>query len=85
MTRVFMDGGSSLNIIFVDTLRKMSIPRSVWKNSDVTLYSIVPGKAASSLGTIKLDVVFGTRDNFARETLEFEVLDWQSKYHAILG
>src|SRR4051812_47862423 len=31
MDRVFTDGGNSLNIIFSSTLRKMLIPRSVWK------------------------------------------------------
>src|SRR4051812_22592221 len=34
---------------------------------------------------IELEVVFGNRRNYARHTLEFEVLDWQSQYHAILG
>src|SRR3954469_15329423 len=32
-SRVLMDGGSSMNIIFSDTLRQMSIPRLVWKKS----------------------------------------------------
>src|SRR4051812_29795394 len=32
MPRVFMDGGSSMNIILSNALRKMSIPRSVWKS-----------------------------------------------------
>src|SRR3954469_15898980 len=38
-----------------------------------------------SLGVIELEVVFGSRRNFARQTLEFKVFDWQSQYHAILG
>ena len=84
MDIVFMDGGSSLNIIFTSTLRKMMIPRSVWKKSGTTIYGVVLGKVAASLGTIKLDVIFGSKRNFARKVLEFEVLEWQSQYHAIL-
>jgi hypothetical protein len=37
------------------------------------------------LGKIKLDVCFGDSSNYRREKLEFEVMDWSSKYHAILG
>src|SRR3954468_16717242 len=85
MDRVFMDGGSSFNIIFASTLHKMLIPRSVWKKSRTMTHGVVPGEAATSLGVIELEVVFGSRRNFARQTLEFEVLDWQSQYHAILG
>src|ERR1041385_6778591 len=85
MDRVFMDGGSSLNIIFTSTLRKMMIPRSVWKKSGTTIHGVVPGEAAASLGAIELDLIFSRKGNFARKVLEFEVLDWQSQYHAILG
>src|ERR1041384_7273649 len=85
MDRVFMDGGSSLNIIFASTLRKMLIPRSVLKNSGTTIYGVLPGEAATAIGTIHLDVIFGSKRNFAEQALEFEVLDWQSQYHTILG
>ena len=85
MDRVFMYGGSSLNIIFASTLRKMSIPRSVWKNLGLTISNVVPGEAASSLGSIELDVIFGSKGNFTRKILEFDVLNWESQYHAILG
>src|ERR1041384_2803860 len=63
----------------------MLIPRSVWKKSSTVLKWVVPGEAATSLGAVELEVVFGNRHNFARHVLEFEVLDWQSQYHAILG
>src|ERR1044072_8071692 len=85
MDRIFMDGGRSLNIIFVSTLHKILIPRSVWKKSSTVIHGVVPGEAATSLGVIELEVVFGSRRNVARQTLEFEVLDWPSQYHAILG
>ena len=76
MDRVFMDGGSSLNIIFTSTLHKMLIPRSVWKKSGTKIHGVVPSEAANSLGKIELDVIFGNKRNFARQVLEFEVLDW---------
>jgi hypothetical protein len=37
------------------------------------------------LGKIELDVCFGDSGNYRREKLEFEVMDWPSQYHAILG
>ena len=63
MDRVFTDGGSNMNIIFASTLQKMLIPRSVWKKSSTVLYGVVPGEAATSLGIVKLEVVFGNRRN----------------------
>src|SRR3954462_10160291 len=85
MDRVFMDGGRNINIIFASTLQKMLIPRSVWKKSNTVLNGVVPGETATSLGAIEIEVIFGNRRNFAKHVLEFEVLDWQSQYHAILG
>ena len=73
--RVFIDGGSNMNIIFASTLQKMLIPRSVWKKSSTVLHGVVPGEAATSLGVIELEVVFGNRRNFAKHVLEFEVLN----------
>src|SRR3954466_16111433 len=75
MDRVFMDGGSSMNIIFASTLQKMLIPRSVWKKSGTVLNGVVPGKTATSLGATELEVVFGNRRNFTKHVLKFEVLD----------
>ena len=85
MSKVFMDGGSGINIIFADTLRKMGRTLSNLSQSSNTFHGIVPGKAVSPLGAVTLDVTFGTPDHFKKEAIDFEVVDWPSQYHAILG
>src|SRR3954470_24293536 len=80
-----MDGGSGINIIFTRTLEEMLIQNSALKSSGTTFHGIVPGKAVYPLGKISLKVVFGSANNFRKETLDFEVVDWKSQYHAILG
>jgi hypothetical protein len=53
--------------------------------SETSFHGIVPGKPTYQLGFINLDVIFGTPANFRKEKIEFEVIDWPSQYHAILG
>ena len=48
-------------------------------------YGIVPGKAAMPLRQITLPVTFGTPSNYRTEFIKFEVVDFESSYHAILG
>jgi hypothetical protein len=49
-------------------------------------YSIVPGNAAIPLGSVVLPVTFGeTRENYRTEYIKFEVADFETSYHAILG
>ena len=73
-----MDGGSGINIIFTKTLEEMFIPNSILKTSSTTFHGIVPGKAVYPLGRIILEVVFGKENNFQKEILDFEVVDWRS-------
>ena len=84
MSRVFMDGGSGINIIFTQTLDDMLIQNNALKPSGTTFHGIVPGKAVYPMGRISLEVVFGSATNFRKEMLDFEVVDWKSQYHAIL-
>jgi hypothetical protein len=37
------------------------------------------------MGRIKLEVLFGGKDNYRREPIWFEVVDLNSPYHALLG
>ena len=85
MIKVFMDGGSGINIIFADTLRRMNRSVDNLPPSSNTFHGIVPGKAIVPKGTIQLDVTFGDATHFHSETMEFEVVNWRSQYHAILG
>ncbi|XP_010236549.1 uncharacterized protein LOC104584108 [Brachypodium distachyon] len=85
MNKVFVDGGSGLNLIYADTLRGMNHSVTKLPATDTTFHGIIPGKAATPLGRISLDVVFGSPDNFRRERLDFEVVDWPSQYHVVLS
>jgi hypothetical protein len=51
----------------------------------IPFYGIVPGKAAIPLGQITLPVTFGTQANYLTEFIQFEVADFETLYHAILG
>ena len=80
-----MDGGSGLNILYGETLKGMGIPMSKLSESNMSFHGIIPGKKAESLDQIILDVVFGDSKNYRKEKLTFEVVDFQSAYHTILG
>jgi hypothetical protein len=83
--RVFMDAGSGINLIYARTLKAMNISMDRLQPVDCSFHGIVPGSAHHPLGRIEVDVCFGDSGNFRREKLEFEVMDWPSQYHAILG
>jgi hypothetical protein len=83
--RVFMDAGSGINLIYARTLKAMCISLENLKPTDCSFHGIVPGAANYPSGKIELDVCFGSSSNYRREKLEFEVMDWPSQYHAILG
>ena len=86
LTRVLIDGGSGLNLIFASTLRKMGLNyMSLLTPSKAPFYSIVPGNSSTPIGSVTLPVTFGTEQNFRTEYIKFEVADFESSYHAILG
>jgi hypothetical protein len=83
--KVFMDGGSSLKLIYADTLRKIKIPMNELLSTETSFHGIIPGKLMYPLGVIHLDVIFGTPASFRKQKIKFEVVDWPSLYHAVLG
>jgi hypothetical protein len=83
--RVFMDAGNGINLIYVKTLQAMHISLKFLKPTNCSFHGIIPGSANYPLGRIALNVCFVNRQNYRREKLNFEVMDWPSQYHTILG
>jgi hypothetical protein len=85
VTKVLIDGGVELNIIFSETLRKMGLDfAELITPIGVPFYGIVPSKAAMPLEQITLSVTFGTQTNYRTEFIQFEVVNFETSYHAIL-
>ena len=84
-TRVLIDNGSSINLLYKDTMHKLGIAPSQLEASRTTFHGIVPGLSCAPMGKIWIDVLFGTRENCRSESLQFEVVDLESPYHALLG
>jgi hypothetical protein len=85
LTKVLMDGGSSLNIIYAETLGLLQIDLSTIRVGAAPFYGIIPGKRVQPLGQLDLPVCFETPSNFQKETLTFEVVGFRGTYHAMLG
>ena len=80
-----MDGGSSLNLIYQDTVRKMGIDPTKISRSNTTFNGVMPGPEAHCTGSLLLEVIFGFPDNFRSENLTFHIAAFQSGYQAPLG
>ena len=80
-----MDSGSSLNLIYQDTIRKMGIDPTKICHSNTTFKGVTPGPGARCTGSLLLQVIFGSLDNFRREHLTFHIAPLQSGYQALLG
>jgi hypothetical protein len=74
LTKVLTDGGSSLNIIYAETLGLLQIDLSMIRAGAAPFHGIIPGKRVQPLGQLDLPVCFRTPSNFRKETLTFEVV-----------
>jgi hypothetical protein len=85
LTKVLMDGGSSLNIIYAETLGLLQIDLSTIRAGAAPFHGIIPGKRVQPLGQLDQPFCFGTPSNFRKETLMFEVVGFRGTYHVVLG
>ena len=80
-----MDGGSSLNLLYQDIVRKMGIDQSAINPTKATFRGIIPGMEVSCTGSIALEVIFRSPENYCIEELIFEITPFRSDYQALLG
>ena len=80
-----MDGGSDINLMYQDTVHKMGIDPTQISHSNTTFKGVIPGQEARCTGSLPLEVVFGSPDNFRSETLTFHIAPFRSDYQALLG
>ena len=85
LTRVLMDGGSGLNLIYQDTVHKMGIDPTKISHSNTTFKGVILGLEARYTGSLLLEVVFGSSYNFQSERLNFYIAPFRSGYQALLG
>ena len=63
----------------------MGIDTSRISLSNTTFKGVIPGVEAHSWGSLVLEVMFGSPDNFRSEGLIFNIAPFSSGYHALLG
>ena len=68
-SRVLIDGGSNINILYRDTMEKLNIRMKQLLPSRTMFHGIVPGLSCSPIGKIKIDVLFGDKDHFLHEAV----------------
>jgi hypothetical protein len=85
LNRVLVDGGSSLNIMFLKTFDQMGLSRSLLRPSQAPFHGIVPSAAVTPVGQIILPVTFRTQEHFCTETIQFEIIDFEMVYKSFLG
>jgi hypothetical protein len=64
LPQTLIDGGSGLNVIFVDTLKKIDFDFKRLTECNEPFFGIIPGKGAYPMGQVSLPVTFDTEDNF---------------------
>ncbi|XP_034601217.1 uncharacterized protein [Setaria viridis] len=85
LSKVLIDGGNNLNIIFTETLKRMDFNFERLLPYEELFYSIVPGKGSYPIRRVVLPVTFGTPNNYRTKHLTFEVANFTTSYNATFG
>jgi hypothetical protein len=83
LSKVLMDGGSSLNIIYAETLELLGVDRSEVRAGAAPFHGIALGNRILPLGRNNLPFCFRTPSNFRKEALTFEVVGFRGTYQVV--
>jgi hypothetical protein len=83
-SRILIDSGSNINLLYQSSMEKLGIPLAQLKPSWLTFHGIVPRHSCTPLGRVQLEVLFGKKGNSRRKPIWFEVVDISSPYHALV-
>jgi hypothetical protein len=83
--RVLIDGGSSINILFHNSLPALKLSQIDLKPYETQFWGVLPRQSSIPLGQITLPVQFGTAEHFRTDYVNFVAADFDGTYHAILG
>ncbi|XP_074373631.1 uncharacterized protein LOC141713979 [Apium graveolens] len=82
--RVFLDNGSSTNILYYSTYKKLGFPDSDMYFEDAHVYSFT-GEAVRVMGSVRLPVTLGEGALSVTQMIEFKVLDQDSAHNVLVG
>jgi hypothetical protein len=87
LNKVLIDGWRGLNVLFTKTLKNINLDITDMLTKGASpFHGIIPGNVAIPLGSVVLLVTFRkTRENYRTEYIKFEVADFETSNHAILG
>jgi hypothetical protein len=80
---VLIDGGAGLNVISHAAFKQLQIPGS--RLGPSRPFSGVGPQPVYPLGSIMLPVTFGTEENFHTENVQFDVVEVNLPFNAIIG
>jgi hypothetical protein len=83
--KILMDGGSGINILYKDAFNKLNMDIRKLHASQSPFHGIVLGRHIMPLGTIDLSMTFSDVVHYQKETLSFEVINFQGPYSSIFG
>jgi hypothetical protein len=62
-SRVLIDGGSSINLLYRSSMEKLGILLAQLKPSRLTFHGIMPGHLCTPMGRVQLEVLFMEKGN----------------------